>query len=177
MLEGSRVTLAPLRPEDSVPMFEWINDRELVLLSSSFEPVAEEDHRRWFERIQSDPGVEIFAIRLREDDSLVGSCQLRGIDRERGRCELQIRIGDRRAWGRGYGTEAVELLVRHGFEDLALRRIELEVFATNKQAIGAYEKAGFRREGVQRGGAVIEGEPVDVVGMATVASGEAPDGV
>ena len=72
----------------------------------------------WFARARTS---WIFAIRRNRDDRLIGSCQLRQIDRVAGRCELQIRIGDRTSWGHGHGTEAVELLLEHAFDALGLR--------------------------------------------------------
>lgn len=139
--------LTPLRDEDSPTLFAWINDRELVELSATFRPVTVGEHARWFAAIRRRDDVEIFGIRQVTDGRLVGSCQLNDIDRGAGTAQLQIRIGERDAWGRGYGTEAVRLLVRHAFEELDLNRVDLHVFATNERAIRAYEKAGFVREG------------------------------
>jgi diamine N-acetyltransferase len=82
--------------------------------------------------------------------------------------ELQIRIGDAASRGRGLGTEAVRLLCDFGFADLNLHRIYLHVFASNSRAIGAYEKAGFVREGLLRQAAYIDGQWVDVVLMGLI---------
>ncbi|WP_327035317.1 GNAT family protein [Micromonospora ureilytica] len=51
---------------------------------------------------------------------------------------------------RGLGTEAVRLIVGHGFGRLGLHRISLEVFAFNPRARRAYQKVGFVVEGVLR---------------------------
>src|SRR5688500_5723763 len=109
--------LTPLRDEDSEALFRWINDTELVELSAPFAPVPEDAHRRWFAEIRSRDDTAIFAIRTL-DDELIGTCQLHGIDRRHRHAELQIRIGERDAWGRGHGTDAVRLLVAHAFEKL-----------------------------------------------------------
>jgi RimJ/RimL family protein N-acetyltransferase len=63
---------------------------------------------------------------------------------------LGIGIGDREQWGKGYGREAMELVLRYGFHELNLHRIQLTVFEYNERAIALYEKLGFRREGVYR---------------------------
>ena len=105
MLRGPKVTLAPLRPEDSDQLYGWINDRDLVVLNAPFEPVERADHDRWFELVRARQDIEVFGIRRNRDDRLIGSCQLRQIDRVAGRCELDP---DRRphelgswAWHRG----------------------------------------------------------------------------
>jgi RimJ/RimL family protein N-acetyltransferase len=109
--------------------------------------------------------VYLFGIRQLTSGRLIGSCQLLSLDRTQRKAELQIRIGDEQARGRGYGTQAVELLVRFGFVDLNLHRIALHVFADNEAAIRTYEKAGFQREGLLRGAAYVDGRYLDVVVM------------
>ena len=158
--------LEPVRAADSERLFAWINDRELVLLSSAYSPVHEAGHSEWFESIRSRDDVVIFAIRRVADDELIGTCQLLSIDRRHRSAELQIRIGEPQAQGHGLGTEAVELLLGHAFDDLDLQRVQLHVFATNERAIRAYEKSGFEREGVLRDAVYVDGARLDVVVMA-----------
>jgi RimJ/RimL family protein N-acetyltransferase len=142
--------LGPLRDEDSDALFAWINDEELVELSAVFRPVTREEHEAWFTDVRGRRDVAIFAIR--EDGRLVGSCQLL-LDGDE--AELRVRIGEADARGRGLGTEAVRELVAHGFQQRRLRRIWLQVFATNGRAIRSYEKAGFARAGAGPGGTVV----------------------
>jgi UDP-4-amino-4,6-dideoxy-N-acetyl-beta-L-altrosamine N-acetyltransferase len=163
------VELTRLRPEDSSLLFAWINDRALVTLNAPFRRVSPEEHDAWFEQIQQRADVRIFAIR--EDDRLVGSCQLHSIHRVHRSAELQIRVGAEDARGRGIGHEALQQLLRFGFDELDLHRIYLHVFATNNPAIRLYERAGFRREGVLREAALIEGVWTDILVMALLRHG------
>jgi RimJ/RimL family protein N-acetyltransferase len=144
------ITLDSLRDEDSDALFRWINDEELVALSAVFRPVSRAEHDVWFADVRARDDVAIFAIR--EDGRLVGSCQLLLDDDE---AELRVRIGEADARGRGLGTAAVEELVAYGFDTRGLRRIWLQVFATNARAIRSYEKAGFVRAGVGPGDTVV----------------------
>jgi RimJ/RimL family protein N-acetyltransferase len=169
-LTGEQVRLAPLSEGDLEALFEWINDRELVLHSSAYSPVHEADHRAWFDAIRSRDDVVIFGVRAISDDRLIGACQLLAIDYRHGTADLQIRIGDESARGRGWGTEAVRLLLDHAFRDLNLHRVQLQVFASNARAIQAYEKAGFRSEGVLREGAFLDGSRADIVVMGVLSS-------
>jgi RimJ/RimL family protein N-acetyltransferase len=162
---SERIELTELREADVAPLFEWINDREEVLLNAGYAPVHEADHRAWFDSIRDRPDVVIFAIRTVADGELIGTCQLLRIDPRHSTAELQIRIGVSAARGQGYGTEAVRCLLMHAFRDLGLARVQLHVFATNTRAIRAYEKAGMRREGVLRSAAFIDGQRCDVVVM------------
>lgn len=66
-------------------------------------------------------------------------------------------IGDKACWNKGYGTQALRLILHHGFETLNLHRLNLRVYEDNPGAIRAYEKAGFVREGRLRDGEFSEG--------------------
>jgi RimJ/RimL family protein N-acetyltransferase len=76
-----------------------------------------------------------------------------------------IGIGAREFWGKGYGTEAMELILRYGFTELNLRRISLTVFEFNQRAVRSYEKVGFRLEGRQRQFMRREGRRWDILYM------------
>jgi RimJ/RimL family protein N-acetyltransferase len=165
MLRGASIELTPIRDADRERLFQWINDREEVLHNAAYSPVHERDHVAWFERIRARSDATIFAIRLIGSGDLIGSCQLLNIDRRHSTADLQIRIGAPEDRGKGYGTEAVRLLLAHAFRDIGLARVQLHVFADNDRAIRAYENAGLRREGMLRSAAYIDGERRDVVVM------------
>jgi RimJ/RimL family protein N-acetyltransferase len=162
-----RVRLAPLRDNDSDLLFAWINDRELVILSAPFRRIERAEHDAWFASIRQREDARIFGIRLVDGDELIGSCQLHSI--HDGSAELQIRIGERNAQGRGYGSEAVRLLLRHAFWELGLRRVTLHVLASNTRALAVYRRAGFVEQ-VGSGGRAeiveIDGRTERVIRMA-----------
>jgi RimJ/RimL family protein N-acetyltransferase len=135
--------------------------------------VGEASHRAWFESVQQRDDLVVFGIRLVDDDALIGSCQLHSIHAVHRSAELQMRIGSARHRGRGYGSEALGLLLAFAFRDLNLHRVYLHTFATNEVAIRVYEKAGFTTEGTLRDGAYIDGRYVDVLVMSLLA-GEFP---
>jgi len=168
-MTADRVKLGPLLEDDSNTLFDWINDRDLVLYNAPFHPIDSTSHREWFDAIRKRKDVSVFAIR--NPERLIGTCQLHTIDPIHRSAELQIRIGVEGDRGRGIGTEAVRLLLHHGFHDLNLNRVFLHVFAGNERAIRAYEKVGFKREGILRQAAHIDGRYVDVLVMGVVRDG------
>jgi RimJ/RimL family protein N-acetyltransferase len=165
VLRGDAVVLAPVRDGDSARLLAWINERDDVLYSAAYHPVHQRSHEEWFDSIRQRPDVAIFGIRRRDDDELVGTCQLRGIDPVHRSAELLIRIGERGQRNRGYGEQAVRLLLAFGFRDLNLHRIQLQVFASNEAALRLYEKTGFVQEGRLRQAVHIDGRYVDVIAM------------
>ena len=70
---------------------------------------------------------------------------------------LAIGIFDPALYSRGIGTQTIMLMLKYGFEELTLHRIELKVLEYNKRAIRCYEKCGFKADGVLRESAFIDG--------------------
>ena len=167
MPNDADVVLGPLVEADSRQLFEWINDRALVLLNAPFRPVGSSTHRDWFESVQKREDTAIFAIR-EKSGRLVGTCQLVNRNPVHKSAELQIRIGDPGDRGRGYGTAAVRQLLEFGFRDWNLHRIQLHVIEGNEAALRTYEKCGFKREGVLRQAVHIDGAYRDLIVMGVL---------
>ncbi len=101
---------------------------------------------------------------------MIGNIGFFNLDYKNRCAELGIMIGDKSCWNQGYGTEAVRLLVQHGFRTLNLNRIYLRVLENNPRAIRAYEKAGFTHEGRQRQAEFMDGQFVDLLVMSILKS-------
>ena len=166
MYTKGKIILTPLNEEDLPVLHKWINNKELVNFNSYYKPVSWESHLNWFKTITSNTNMVIFGIRLANDNKLIGTGQLHSIHPVYRSAELQIRIGDTHEHSKGYGTDAIKLLIQYGFNDLNLNRIYLGVFVDNIRAIKAYEKVGFIKEGLQRMSGYINGKYKDVVMMS-----------
>ncbi|WP_092787741.1 GNAT family N-acetyltransferase [Rhodospira trueperi] len=160
---SASVRLRPVKLEDSDLLFEWINNRDLVVMNAPFRPISETEHKKWFEGISLRKDVSFFMIEDSDSGLAIGSCQLTNIHDIHRSAELQIRIGRFDFQNKGAGSAAVRLLVDHGFHTLKLHRIMLHVFSTNLRAIHVYQKAGFKQEGLLREAAFIEGRWLDVL--------------
>ncbi len=145
--EGRLVRLRA-RELDDVPRFHrWLNDPEMTQYIEIRYPQSLAGERRYIESLP-DPGFEAarFAIETLAGHH-IGSCVLRGATPENRCAELGISIGEREYWSNGYGTDAMEVVCRFGFDFMNLHRIELTVFEDNPRAIRCYEKLGFEHEG------------------------------
>lgn len=100
----------------------------------------------------------------------IGHIRLNILSAEDRKARMAMGIYDRRFWSRGYGSEALRLMLRYGFEDMGLHRIDLRVITYNKRAIRAYEKCGFVVEGVERESALVDGVWYDDVMMSILES-------
>ncbi|MCM1057009.1 MAG: GNAT family N-acetyltransferase [Firmicutes bacterium] len=131
-------------------------------------PFTREGHETWVRTmVETGKVVQMIICSLSEDRPL-GSVYIRDIDRQHGKAEYGIFIGEASARGRGVGTAAARLMLRYCFEEEGLHRVYLRAFAENIQAIRSYEKAGFVREGLLKDDVCIDGEYRDIVWMASV---------
>ena len=159
-----------LRPpqEADLPLFvRWFNDAEVrYWLAVSEDPqLTLEAERDWYEETRSDPGRVVWCIETSEGRP-IGNVGLHAIDETHGRATLGIALGERELWGRGYGREAVRQALRYGFEELGLRRVDLNVDEDNVRAIRCYQGCGFTKEGLLRGHRLRRGRPVNALVMS-----------
>ncbi|MCX7918742.1 MAG: GNAT family N-acetyltransferase [bacterium] len=102
-----------------------------------------------------------FTIVIKESDIPIGHTAFHRIDWVSRVATYGIIIGDSRYWGKGYGSEVTQLMVKYGFETLGLNRIQLHVWKDNIAGIKAYERAGFKQEGLLRQAMFHEGHFCD----------------
>ncbi|HUF54856.1 MAG TPA: GNAT family N-acetyltransferase [Dehalococcoidia bacterium] len=168
-LEGDVVRLR-MRKESDLPKFvRWYNDPEVrhwLHMSEAPEQTLDGERQRW-ELTRGDPTRLSFVIETTEGVP-IGQVGLVAIDEAHRRAELGISIGEKAYWGRGFGTDALRVILRFAFETLDLHRIELITDADNDRGIRAYEKAGFKHEGLLRGKRQRYKQPIDMLLMSVV---------
>lgn len=162
-LAGERLYLRPAEMED-VPNFQrWINDPETRRTLIVNRPINEPAERQYVESLSDDHGPMALVIVLRDADRAIGTIDLHEIDWTSRRASLGIMVGKADCRGKGYGSEAIRLMLGYGFETLNLHRIQLDVFEFNEAGIRCYERIGFVKEGVLREHLFREGRYHDVL--------------
>ena len=165
MIEGDRVRLRALGPQDYPRLNEFMNDVDFALLMGNPpRPIGSANLTEFLDNLVRDKVNVTFAIEV--DRVFIGSCGLFTFDRVAGTAELGIGIGDRAYQGKGYGREAVALLVDYGFRLLNLRKIWLKTSPDNQRAIRSYQAVGFVHEGRHREHVWSDGKYVDLLLMA-----------
>ena len=106
-----------------------------------------------------------FVIVDSENDEAIGSLSLMNVNLMQRKAELGIVIGDKNYWSKGYGSEAILLLLDHAFNVLNMNSIMLLVSSLNKRAIKCYEKCGFKEFGRRRMDNIFAGKRYDTVYM------------
>lgn len=146
---GNRIYLSPINPEDVEKYTEWLNDFDVIVnMTISNSVISMLTEKEMLEKLSKE-GYN-FAIVDAAKNELIGNCSLVYVDNIHRKAELGIFIGNKEYWGRGYGPEAIELLLNFGFNVLNLNNVILRVFEFNKRAIKCYEKCGFKLIGMRR---------------------------
>ncbi|HOW70385.1 MAG TPA: GNAT family protein [Phycisphaerae bacterium] len=148
--EGRRIYYRPVEVGDEPLLRKWINDPSIWQGLPLRPPINANREREWIESQGNSTSDYVFAIVVRDGDRLIGTAGLHTISPVARSATLGISIGDRDFHSKGYGTEAVQLLLRFAFEELNLNRVALAVYANNPRAIRCYQKAGFVQEGCFR---------------------------
>jgi [ribosomal protein S5]-alanine N-acetyltransferase len=169
-LIGDQLYLRPLELEDAGQIVPWLNDPEVTRTVGMYRPSNLETETEFLRQAMKDERQLLLGVALRSDDELIGVAGLRDIEPRTRQACFGISLGEKSEWRKGHGTEATRLVVRHAFETLNLHRVWLHVYETNPGGIRAYEKVGFRREGVLRESTYREGQYWDTIAMAILRS-------
>jgi RimJ/RimL family protein N-acetyltransferase len=151
-LVGRDVYLRPLESADLPLIREWANAPDIRALTAEVLPMSEAGASEFFERVRTERDRVWFTVVLTQDDRVIGEAGLLRMFNAWRTTDLTIIIGDRTAWGKGFGTQAIRLLLDYAFGCLNFHRVSLGVVGFNERALHFYESVGFRREGVQRDG-------------------------
>jgi len=152
MFEGEKIRLRAYTRDDLPLARSFLNDVSVAEgMSSGIPfPLRPEDEEKWYNSLdpRSDKGYS-FAIETKEDNTYLGGCGINSIDAKNHCATVGIFLGSEHC-ERGYGTDALRVLVDFCFNEVNLNKVRLVVFSFNKRAIRCYEKVGFKTEGVLR---------------------------
>lgn len=148
---GFSVYLTELSSLHLEQMRQWRNLPEIIRWCRQNKLIVEADQINWFEKINRDPTIRMFAVKNYDGeygDKLVGVCGLTDIDFFNGRSEFSLYVGPEHQ-KMAYGKSALQTLLSHGFHDLGLNVIWGETFENNP-AQKLFESLCMVKEGSRR---------------------------
>ena len=164
-LVGEKIYLSPMNIEDVEQYVKWFNDFKTTDgVGSSKSLINLESEREWVETSLKQ-GNYIFAIINLETDELIGNCGIDSINSTDRTATLGIFIGEEENRNKGYGAEALKLLLDYGFNYLNMHNIMLQVKSFNERAIACYQKVGFKEIGRRRESNFLNGKYYDDISM------------
>jgi RimJ/RimL family protein N-acetyltransferase len=152
MLIGPRVTLRALHRDDLPMLWAYNNDLAVELAGGGDPPMPQrfEHLVADFDQAVAKGGRDDAMFAIESDGLFIGTCGLFGAEETARTVELGIGIGHKASWGKGYGREAVGLLLEYAFRYRNYRRVWLRVIGNNERGLRAYRACGFVEEGRQR---------------------------
>lgn len=167
MFESKRVKLRKMSVEDVELYHSWRNDKEVMYSTNpSLDVYSLQETRAFVEGVILNAiSSKSYIIEEKDSKKAIGIISLINIDQKNRSAECIIDIGERDYWGKGYGKEALLLLLNYAFLEMNLHRVSLRVFSFNNRALGLYNSIGFTREGVSRQALYRNGEWHDIVHM------------
>lgn len=165
-LIGDKIYLSPknAKTEDTEKFTIWLNDFKTTdYIGKSNQIVTLDGEQKYLEEHLNDRAT--FLIVESENDNMIGTVGLEKINDIDRTGTLGIFIGDEGARNKGYGTEAINLVLDYGFNYLNLNNIKLDVLEFNERAIACYKKCGFKEYGRRRKANYINGKYYDRISM------------
>ena len=172
LFEAQDVRLGPIDLEMH-PAIEsrWTHDAEFMRLMElkPIRPLSPAMVKKQYEAIEKEMDEQknlfYFTIRAREDDRLLGKALIEYVDWTNGNGYIRLGIGEAESRRRGYGSQALSMLLRYAFGELNLFRVTAVVPAYNEGAIHLFQKFGFMEEVRRRKALFRDGEFWDVIGF------------
>ena len=168
MYYGEKVKLRAHKKEDIYKIHEFLNDAELKNIYDTviaFPMTLEQVENEYNEDTVEKDGKYSFAIEHIETKKYIGSCIITEVNFISRVAKVGIIIGDREFLGKGFGTDAMKVLIKFIFEQMNMNKVKLELFSHNIRALKSYEKCGFKVEGVLREEGYKNGQYRDLVLM------------
>ena len=166
LFKGERLHLRFLEEPDACSLLAMTENEEIRYMTGTKARFTKEQIIRHMEIWSEDPSRYDFAICLNETGEIIGDIALFEINEEDRKAAFRIALHEIGLTGRGYGPEAMRILMRFVFEELKLNRLQLEVYSHNVRGIKAYEKLGFVKEGILRDSVIYNGQYSDEVIMS-----------
>lgn len=143
-LEGEKLYYRKIVEADTDMVLRWRNSDYVRNHFIHRDMISREEHLRWLHSKVETGKVIQFIMVERTTDIPVGSVYLRDVEYEEKTAEYGIFIGEADSRGKGYGTEAAQVIIKYAFGQLRMKSLALRVLEDNKRAIQSYEKAGFQ---------------------------------
>lgn len=164
IINSERLYFSKIQDIDLINFYPWFADSEFLKYYDYVLPIPQsnEEVNKTFKYYETNESSNVVSIKLKESNKIIGIAGFDDIVKDNKVATLFIGIGDKSLRGQGYGKEAINLLLKFGFNELDFHRIQLNVLQFNYTAIHMYEKAGFIKEGTYREFVLRDGKRFDL---------------
>lgn len=171
-IEAGRLYLRPLTEADCTEHYlAWLQDPEInQYLETRHVPQTLDSIKEFVAGVNARDNEYLFGIFLQDGDRHIGNIKVGPVHRYHLLADVSLWIGPRDCWGRGYATEAIAAVSRHAFVQLGVSKLSASMYAANQGSARAFEKVGYRREGLRRAHYMLRGRPCDLIEYGLIPS-------
>lgn len=168
MYTGKLVKLRDYGKEDIESAKNFVNDFEVrqYVEGNIPYPYTLANEEDWYKKLSPHSDIYNFAIEDQKTGKYIGGCSINEVDWKNSKVVVGIFIGDTDYRSKGYGTDAMNTLVKFIFEQMNINKVKLGVYSFNQRAIRCYEKVGFKKEGILKEELFRNGQYHDIIEMS-----------
>ena len=171
IIYGEKIRLRAIEPDDNELLLEMMNDPDIETMVGGYSwPGSMANQMKWYSKLENTPSVLRCIIADKESDTAIGTLIMTEIDMKNGTGHIHIKIGSNSERRKGYGTDAVNTIVKYAFSELRLNCIYANILSYNEASVRLFEKCGFQRDGVLRSRVFKQGKYVDLYAYSRLAS-------
>lgn len=164
-LISNDIFLSPMDiKNDYLTMTKWMNEDYDIAANNGFLASSLNEEKVMKKLEMWDESDSAFSIILKSTNELIGNISYFNHSKPVLGATMGIYIASKYR-GKGYGKQAIDLMLRHAFETLNYEAVRIEVFSYNLNAIKVYEKIGFKKVGAWRNAKYHQGKLYDIVLM------------
>jgi len=158
ILEAARIRLEPPRLEHLPRFVAWFSDPEVTRYLLRRFPPSLRQEERWLESVAESDIDVVWAVVLKETGAIIGVTALHRIDWRYRHGWVEISLGERSIWGKGYGTETLRRCTAFAFEELGFEKVLASVYSGNEASVRMLKTIGYQHCGLLRRNAFFDGQ-------------------
>ena len=163
-IRGTNIILREQRPEDAPFFAYWFNQPQ-VMFQCGFTEATDEEHERFVITHNHRTEDSVWYTITDLEGNIIGETGLLRMWPAWHCTDLSIIIPDPKMQHKGYGTEAIRIMLEMAFSNYDMNRVAIGVVGLNANALEFYKKIGFKQEGMQEQGYYYNNEYSDFIMM------------
>ncbi|MBN2681601.1 MAG: GNAT family N-acetyltransferase [Bacteroidales bacterium] len=152
ILENGKIRLRAIEPEDLDLLFKWENNSSIWNVSNTLTPFSKHVLKQYLENSH----LDIFQTKQFRfiietiDGKAIGTIDLFDFDPFHSRAGIGILIADKSSRNKGFGSDALNLLIKYSEKVLQLNQLYCNITKDNTLSLKLFEKAGFEKNGLKK---------------------------
>lgn len=164
-IKGKGIYLKLLNSDDATSAYlNWMEDNEVTqFLESRWKSYTLDELKAYIEETNDGLNNFLFGIFQIESKEHIGNIKIGGINQIHRYADIGILIGNKKMWGKGYATEAINLITNYAFNELNLNKLIAGIYVINKGSYKAFMKANYEEAGTLKRHSFCNGKYIDIV--------------